>query len=369
MIKRIIQATLLLLLWVGHSYGVDVGTIPGGVEVSQSGNAYYNIQLKLPPGTAGTQPKVSLAYDSQTVGGPLGAGWTLGGFSVITRGPKTLKTDGVVKGIVVDDSDALYLDGQRLIPVRTEGSGAAKQTHFRKENDAVDRIVQRGETLASASFEVWTKGGARLYFDGADGSRVRLGDGATLLLAVSRIEDSSGNYIRFIYGTNGAGEYTLQSVKYTGHRTYQNDAVVADLKPFASVDFEYEANISPQIGYLAGREVRKEHRLKSISVRVAPAREETNPKWIISAKYLFEYEARATLGRFVLTRVTQMGEESTNTLQPTHFTYSRPTTGWSASPYALPTFAIAAQEKLSSAYVIGNFAVGSPRRAPHRPCP
>lgn len=359
MIASIVKATLVLFLWAGHCLGADVGTIPGAVEVGPNGNAYYNIQLKLPPGTAGTQPKVNLVYDSQAVGGPLGAGWTLSGFSVITRGPKTLKTDGVVKGVVLDESDALFLDGQRLVPFRVEGSGPAKQTHYKKEFDAIERIIQTGETFSTASFEVRTKGGVRLYFDGSDGSRVRLSDGTVLLLAVSRIEDSSGNYIRFIYGDNGRGDYTLRSVKYTGHRTYHS-GVVVDLKPFASVDFEYEANIAPQIGYLAGREVRKEHRLKSISVRIGPAREDMNPKWITSAKYLLEYEARETLGRFVLTRVTQVGEQSSNTLQPTNFTYSRPTTGWTASPYALPAFAIAAQEKLSAAYAIGNFASGSP---------
>lgn len=360
--KRLIQQVLLGLILVGPTiaFAVDVATIPGSFDVGQSGSAQYSIPLKLPPGAAGTQPKITLLYDSQAIGGALGSGWSLGGFSVISRGPKTLWQDGVAKGVVLDDSDALYLDGQRLIPVSSEGSGATKRTQYRKEIDSIDLVTQIGTNLSSATFEVRTKGGTRLYFDGIDGSRVTLSDGTVLLLAVSRIEDSAGNYIRFVYGSNGVGDYVLKSVRYTGHRTYQNGLVVADLKPFAAVDFEYESNISPQIAYISGREVRKEYRLKSAVARVSSTREDANTQWITSAKYGFEYELRPTLGRFVLTRVTQFGENSTNTLQPSTFEYSKAATGWTPSPYGLPAFAIAAPERLSAAYQIGSFAPGTP---------
>lgn len=97
----------------------SVGTIPGAFDVSLNGSASYSIPLRVAPGTAGTEPKITLLYDSQAGNGSLGAGWTISGFSTIARGPKTRRVDGLSQGVQLDDTDPLYLDGQRLIPVST----------------------------------------------------------------------------------------------------------------------------------------------------------------------------------------------------------------------------------------------------------
>ena len=65
-----------------------VGEIPGKFNVSLSGSSNYSIPIKIAPGAAGTQPQIQINYDSQNLGGPLGAGWSLGGISAITRGPR-----------------------------------------------------------------------------------------------------------------------------------------------------------------------------------------------------------------------------------------------------------------------------------------
>ena len=131
----------------------EVGSIPGSFDVSLSGSSSYSVLIKIAPGTAGTQPQVQLNYDSQTIGGPLGAGWSLGGMSAITRGPKDKFVDGIPDAIkfndggstVLTDQDALYLDGQRLIPVRgPKGSGPDRQVEYRKANDDFTEIVQFG---------------------------------------------------------------------------------------------------------------------------------------------------------------------------------------------------------------------------------
>ena len=57
------------------------GSIEGLGESFQptlnTGTAKYNIPLKLPPGTAGHAPELSLAYESGGGNGPLGFGWTM----------------------------------------------------------------------------------------------------------------------------------------------------------------------------------------------------------------------------------------------------------------------------------------------------
>ena len=90
------------------------GTIEGNADVTLSGSATYTIPIKVPPGTAGTSPKIAIVYSSQGPSGVLGAGWTIAGLSKITRGLKTIRTDGVIQGPHFDNTDALYLDGQRL---------------------------------------------------------------------------------------------------------------------------------------------------------------------------------------------------------------------------------------------------------------
>jgi len=56
----------------------------------------------------------------------MGAGWLISGLSTITRGPKNIASDGVVDGVWIAESDALYLDGQRLVAISETGIGAVQ---------------------------------------------------------------------------------------------------------------------------------------------------------------------------------------------------------------------------------------------------
>src|SRR5262249_12705625 len=100
----ILCALLAAIIWPGVVSGANAGQqVPGSIEgkadVSLSGSATYTIPLVVPPGSAGTSPKLSFSYDSQSPAGPLGAGWSIGGLSRITRGSKNLRTDGLIRGV------------------------------------------------------------------------------------------------------------------------------------------------------------------------------------------------------------------------------------------------------------------------------
>lgn len=336
-----------------------VGVVPGAFDVSASGAATYSIPLRLSPGSAGTAPHLGLTYNSNAAGGPLGAGWSLSGLSAITRGPKDRLSDGRIRGIELDDDDALYLDGERLIEVASSGAGAAKRVEYRKEFDDYSKIVMSGAGLATASISVQTKGGATLVFDGSNGSRIRLQDGTVLLLALSRIVDTAGNFIEFRYEQNGYGDYNVNSVRYTGHQRSTPGGVVIDRSPFASVEFTYENAPRAVEGYIAGRKVRRDRRLKSVWVRVTDqSLDAPGATYSTVARYSFDYTDTETLGRYLLTKVHQASEDGTE-IEPTELTYTPPQTSWSKAPYQLPIIPLAKQAALAQGYRFAKLSPGA----------
>jgi hypothetical protein len=71
--------------------------IPGELSVSQSvtsaGATSSQIPIPALPCAGGLEPKLVLSYSSQGVNNGLGLGWSIGGFSTIARGSKTLEVE------------------------------------------------------------------------------------------------------------------------------------------------------------------------------------------------------------------------------------------------------------------------------------
>lgn len=212
--------------------GLDPGKTGGAFQVAADGSAGYAIPIKSPPGTAGMQPSVSLSYNSQAPSGTMGPGWSINGYSIITRGPKNLVTDGAVDGINFNRKDALFLDGIRLIPIDLASDGS--YVEYRKEIDDHTRI--RGYGVADSGhdkFHVWTKGGRIKSFGFSPDSTPRRANGTPILWLCNRIEDTSGNYLEYKYEQHSGGDYNLLRVNYTGNQG-------AGVMPYASIRFEYE---------------------------------------------------------------------------------------------------------------------------------
>lgn len=354
-----------------HAQGpapVAIGSIPGTFSVDLSGSSTYSVPIKIPPGAAGTEPKISLAYDSGSLGGALGAGWSISGLSVITRGPKDVFTDGLSSGIKLDDGDAFYLDGQRLIPISVTGAGVGRTIEYRKAFDDQTRITQVGADFGHCYFKVETKGGVILLFNGERGSRVLLGNGSTLLLAESAVIDTAasrmvtdatgnqtievgGNYIEFYYGGNGKGNYDIESIKYTGRGKLVGGQIKADAgyEPFASLDFKYET-VRALSNYIAGNEIVRDVRLIEVSSGIVGR---AGPP---ANRYALEYESRNTSNRFVLKALHQFGSDGQE-LQPTSFEYTKPPIGWVDAAYPFPnSVVLAGRNRLGAGYRFKHFA-------------
>ena len=332
-----------------------IGSISGAFTVSPAGTAQYTIPLQIAPGTAGTQPKLSITYDSNSSTGVLGSGWAINGISTISRGPKTLYHDGSIDGVRLADTDALFLDGIRLVEVNSSGSGPNKVIEYRKQSDDISRIFQYGAVLSEAWFKVQTKGGIILRFDGANGSTPRAANNIPILWSISRIIDTTGNYIDFHYNQNSQGDYSVSSILYTGHEVRdESDNLISEEKPYASIDFEYESISRSIDAYIAGQLISKNYRLIGVTSRVSGSRID-NPSENGQAvmAYKFEYNERNTRNRFVLSKIRQFGEDGSE-LEPTEFTYSNNKVGWKQAKNQIPFAVLAEEENLSLAYRFAN---------------
>ena len=121
------------------------GFTPGVFRVSETGAATYEIPIKVPPGTAGLEPKLSLVYNSQAGNGLVGMGWSLSGLSVIARCPRTNAQDGVRGGIKYNQDDRFCLDGQRLMLIGGTSYGAAN-SEYRTERESFSKITASSTT-------------------------------------------------------------------------------------------------------------------------------------------------------------------------------------------------------------------------------
>lgn len=333
----------------------DIATIPGLLDVGNNGSAAYSIGIRVAPGTGGTEPKLALTYNSQSPPGVLGAGWTLTGVSTITRGPRNRATDGRIAGVELTEDDALFLDGQRLLPISASGSGANLVIEYRKEADDVARIRRVGADMRTARFTVETKGGARLVFDGSNGSRISLSDGVALLMTVSRVEDTAGNYVDYVYESAGGGDYRLTSIRYTGHRSVNADGGVTNVPPYARVELEYSTAERPLTRYVAGRRIDSTSILSSVVSVVSRTREGNSPAWLQVARYDFEYRKTETWSRFVLTAVHEFGEDGSVEKEPTRFAYSPAAFGLKEVPASLPFLGLAQNENIWNGYRFEKF--------------
>lgn len=295
------------------------GMIEGSFDVSLGGAATYSIPIKVAPGTAGTQPKLSFVYSSQSPASSMGLGWAVAGLSKITRGPKNLRTDGEVRGVTFDATDALFLDGQRLIPTGKTGTRDGKPTtEYAKEIDdqtRVTAILDGGSDISG--FVVETKAGLTLEFGSSANSQNRLFDmGPILLWLCNLVSDSAGNYITFQYLNSVGGDYEVQSIAYTGNKR-------AGQPPYATVDFSYKNISYPAVSFMAGHPLSKSRRLTAVTSSVGAMQ---------AYRYVFEYGTIEDDGSdpqsnsAVLKSISQFADNSTDYFT-TRFAYSKPTGG------------------------------------------
>ncbi|MBW1945751.1 MAG: VCBS repeat-containing protein, partial [Deltaproteobacteria bacterium] len=172
-----------------------------------------------------------------------------------------------IDGVDFDANDRFCLDGQRLIAVG--GAYGANATEYRTEINSFSKVISYTEpgTSGIAWFRVWTRSGQILEYGFTADSRIEATnrtDGAVLIWAVSRIQDTVGNYIATSYTEKtGTGEYYPLRIDYTGNQN-------AGLLPNASVIFEYTGKLKTK-AWLAGSSIESNVVISRITTQVGTA--------------------------------------------------------------------------------------------------
>ena len=328
-----------------------VAAIAAEFRVGESGASTYSVPLLTAAGTAGVAPKLSLQYSSQGGEGPIGRGWTIGGLSAISRCRATREAgDFIVGGVVTDgdpapinytQSDRYCLDGQRLLLSANAAcsavSGMTVQGFF-TEIQSYQRVCAyspAGGIAGVALFTVERKDGSISWYGDRDNSVVaNRADGYVnstapgkeafaLSWAQTRFQDSTGNYIDFIYSEGvvpeSQGEHLISKVRYTGKVVLPGQTGVAST-PYAEFVFNYSGNFFDNRAYVAGGLIRSRSRLESIGSSV----DHTYSGSFTSLRhYVMSYQ-RGRIGQ-VLTSVQECRDSSlTVCVAPTTFEWSAP---------------------------------------------
>jgi RHS repeat-associated protein len=210
------------------SQGVMVGSVPGSASVTPTGAATYQIPIEVPTGINGMQPQLSIAYNSQGGFGALGVGWDVAGCSSITRGGKNIYFDGQNNNNVkLDFTDALYLDGQRLILL--SGNNLEPDAVYGTETENYMR-VKISTYNYHIYFIVTTLDGKVIEYGKNDDSEInssnpngpyetRSPKSRFMGWKLSKVTDTYGNTITYTYSDNG--QY-LTRIEYAGQAVVFN---------------------------------------------------------------------------------------------------------------------------------------------------
>ena len=284
--------------------GDTVGTLPGEVIISSQGTAGYKIPLVVPKGIGGSQPQLSLNYNSQGGNHVLGVGWSIGGLSAIERCRRTPEKDGYIRGIKFDSEDALCMDGQRLKLVNgTDGEHGAQ---YRTELESL-RQVTLDTTSDYSHFTVAHTDGSKWQYGNSTTSVQKDGEsGIAYIWLLNAITDAAGNSTNFTY----VGSDTV--VKHISQITYSGN----------TIDFDYEVRTDTSSRYFLGNHISDVQRLESITVNHNNA--EVN-------HYKFEYDQSSFSSRSLLNslqRCNHSDDDTNSCLPATVFDYSEPLLGF-----------------------------------------
>lgn len=282
---------------------LTVGTTDGAGNVDAIGGFNYAFPIVCSPGTSGIQPKLSIAYNSNSFSGLLGKGFNIAGLSAIMRTNKTVFYDGINDGIKFTTNDVFSMDGQRLLA--KNGPYGQPNSTYKTEVENYYNITSYG-ILGSGPqyFIVTTPDGMTMEFGNSNTSKTKdIGNTEILAWYVNRIYDRFGNYMDFVYNNN-SGEVTIANILYTGN--LQNN-----ISPYNKIEFTYVDRSDNAPIFIGGKEFARQKIVKTITCK------DINNNSV--RRYVLDYKYElATL----LSKITEIDGQG-NQLNPTFIDWTK----------------------------------------------
>jgi RHS repeat-associated protein len=303
LLLAVLTAALLpAIAWAGEpdgKSGVTPNTIklpdgPGTLEgIGQSfepdlnsGTAVFNVPLEVPPGRAGHQPDLNLAYNSGWGQSEVGLGWRISVPCLQRQTDKGLPT-------YTDADTLIYTEGGQELIALDDGTLRFK--------------IEGGFTRFTWISPPWTGGikggvrnGVKMFFGQSPNARITTADGV-FMWCVDTITDPNGNVIDYEYVQHGNRPY-LSEIRY-------NEAADGTAQ---TVHVFYEERPDIVTSFQSGEGVTLDRRVRRVEMR---SREQ-----LVRAYDLAYHDIS---GQSLLASVTQVGRDGESTLPPLSFTYTQ----------------------------------------------
>jgi RHS repeat-associated protein len=267
---------------------------PGSFRVGSDGSANYDIRIDLPPNRAGLVPQLSISYNSNGGTSFSGQGVTLGGFSSIHRCGRTIRKDGGLIGVQLDENDHFCFGDQQLaIAVGAHGEDG---TEYRLQPDSLRKIVSHGgtpHTTGPTSFTLWSKEGLIYKFGGSSDNTAEIA-GVNTHWFLRKIEDRFGNSIDYTYDRvkpiEGEPVFYPLEIRYGAHGSgLTHDKIIY---------FDYGQRNDPIVQYRHGARHEIDQKLESIRVTAARGSK-------LVRRYNLDYTPSTISGKSLLTTITE----------------------------------------------------------------
>ena len=222
----------------------DKGTGSNVLPELFTGSATSVVPILLPQGRNGLAPLLNVTYRSGNGNGWLGMGWDLNP-GVIERSMRN--------GVSYQDDDFTLRTDSGIAELVNIGNS---EYRMKIEADFI-RIRQLKSVANKAYWEVTDKNGSIFLFGETDNALETDQQGQIFRWRLSRLQDTSGNYITYTYSTPSDGVSYLREVKYAGNQ---------NLDPSIRVVFYVEDRPDKQWLYDTRYPRRQNFRLRALCV-------------------------------------------------------------------------------------------------------
>lgn len=287
----------------------STGRLTDQFSVDKDGGASYAFELKVPPGTAGLEPSLGIAYNSGGSDGLLGVGWGLSGLSSITRAGRTVAQDGQHGSVSYDLDDRFILDGQRLMAV--SGPYGQPQTIYHTEIQTWRKVVPHypsgwDVSRGPQSFTVHMRDGQTWEYGATVDSRVPASSSlpSIRLWSLNRVTDRHGNFMTVTYeqDTQNNAHYP-KLIEYT-------DNLKSPIARKRQVRFTFTDRQDVTTTYVGGHPIRITRLLSQVQTFVGD---------VLARTYRFEYQTSRATRRPLLQSVATEARDTS--LPRTTFTW------------------------------------------------